>query len=223
MLPSVNFPHEEQGIVYLVVSHAKILLIASDAVINLALTYLFNSSSSFVFCSCDSPFAGIIVTLAMSGPLYTYLYKYLQDFTLVYISALMCALYFLLRYGLHGTTNLLSNRIPFFSMLFHHSATCNVDIHCLSKFFPQTLLEISPILHAGWCWITHTTWSMHHILCNSGNLYSSGILAQTMLSVSSMVLGLYLNHKFPKCEHVEDLFSAIQLHISWQPSCQGCM
>ena len=141
----------------------------SEAVMDLECMYLWISS---ILCS-DST-----ATDAISGPLYTYLYKYLHDFTLLHISTLIYALYFLLRYGLYGTTCLLSSRMPFFSthlpsfhlLKFWVSISSKGFFHnSLGKFFvhfPSSMhRNFGLLVPHGPCIINVVT-----ILCNSGNL-----------------------------------------------------
>ena len=125
-------------------SNPQILQYDSEAVINFELTNSVNFIHAFCQILILSP-ASLFQLQLMPylDPCRHTKYKYLQDFILLYISTLICALYFLLRYGLYRTTYLLCNWMPFFiHKLYHHSFFCNVDIHQQhQKFFLQSPLE----------------------------------------------------------------------------------
>ena len=96
-----------------------------------------------------------------------YLNKYLMNIDWLHHSMLRWARYFNNRYGLYGTTYLLSSVIPFLSIYYHHCGSYKHDSPLSQQQFQLAIFfwKISrtfSIFHAWWLYVCMTTWTMHH-------------------------------------------------------------
>ena len=160
----------------------------SEAVMNLECMYLWISS---ILCS-DST-----ATDAISGPLYTYLYKYLHDFTLLHISTLLWHCNSCLGMGCMGQHVYCLIECHFFNTASIISSSV-IWVSISSKdFFHKLLGKVFcafSIIHAWRLWITGATWTMHHKCCHNFVQFRKSSLIwnlSTISSYSSGVLGLF--------------------------------